>query len=111
MLLRVKRERADEPLEELQLQFGLDGELKRKKAITQTEAVISKFNQVVALDSLTRQIIPDKTTQTQKEETKEPEQEQAFSLGVAGRQKATEQRKTRQLQRMITLRKVVTDDS
>jgi hypothetical protein len=44
LILRVKRERAEEPLEELQLQFGLDGSFKRKKLVTQTEALVGRFN-------------------------------------------------------------------
>jgi hypothetical protein len=51
MLVRVKRDRSDEPLEELQLQFGLDGSLKRQKLLTQSEALVNRFNQVVAMDS------------------------------------------------------------
>lgn len=61
MLVRVKRERSDEPLEELQLQFRLDGSLKRQKLLTQSEALVNRFNQVVAIDTQARILVEEET--------------------------------------------------
>ena len=51
-LLRVRRRRDEEPLEEVELEYDMTcGALKRQKLVTETEALVNNFNYSVSLES------------------------------------------------------------
>jgi hypothetical protein len=55
----VKRPRVSEPIEEIEFEFTQGGTIKRRKLVTEKEALINKFNRAVSLED--RIIIPEET--------------------------------------------------
>lgn len=66
VLLRVKRLRDQEPLEELELQFDKGGVLKRRKLVTESQALVKRFNQSLALNDSSSAVAEEKAAKQDK---------------------------------------------
>ena len=78
LLVRVKRQREAEPLEQLEMEFDpMTNALKRRKLVTQPEALAKQFEDGFNLES----------AQMPKENGEKPEYEVTFTLGQSNQVK------------------------
>ena len=79
LLVRVKRQRESEPLEQLEMEFDpMTNTLKRRKLVTQSEALTKQFNDQLNLDNA-QTAKGGANGQTQK--TQDQKSEVTFTLG------------------------------
>lgn len=79
LLVRVKRQRESEPLEQLEMEFdSMTNTLKRRKLVTQSEALTKQFNDQLNLEHAQ---IPKDDANCQILKTQDRKGEATFTLG------------------------------